>query len=117
MLVIPVILDTYSSLKDRSLKLVFFSNEPSPDQLVQIAQSIQKAGFLAFSSDAFKTEQLETLKNIKADYVETGKTQSQRLYNTLFRLWEQQPEGYTIFEDFYKAKMEVLINHFKGKLI
>jgi hypothetical protein len=31
-------------------------------------------------------------------------------------MWEKQPEGYQVFNDFYNAQMEKLIVHFKKKL-
>lgn len=117
MLIIPAILDTYSSLKDRTLKLVFETNEPTPEQLTSIALSIQKAGFLAFNKDAFNNKQKDALKDMKADYEEAGKTPSQRLRGVLYRNWEQKNKGYEVFEDYYKAEMERIITHFKDKLV
>jgi len=34
----------------------------------------------------------------------------------LFVNYEQKNEGYKTFTDYYNAKMETLINHFKNKL-
>jgi len=45
-----------------------------------------------------------------------GKSPSNRLRNVLFRLWEQQPEGYKDSDQYYLVKMNSIIEHFKSKL-
>jgi hypothetical protein len=47
---------------------------------------------------------------------EEKKTPSSRLRDVFFVLWEQDAEGHPWFEEYYAAKMEKLINHYK-KLI
>lgn len=116
MLIIPAILSSYSSLKDKTLKLVFETNEPNPEQLTKIALLSQKFGFLAFKNDELKQSETDILNSLESDYKETGKSRSQRLRAVFFRRWEQKNEGYKVFEDYYNAKMEVLIEHFKSKL-
>jgi hypothetical protein len=116
MLVIPAILTTYKSLKDRTLVLSFETNEPTPEQLTQIALSCQNAGFLAFNKDVFKSEQLKLIDEIKADYDDKIKTPSKRLRDVLFVAFKQNNEGFEVFEDYYRSKMEKFINHVKTKL-
>jgi len=116
MLIIPAFLESYRSLKDKSLKLVYETNEPSPEQFTNIAQSVQKAGFLCFNVDPFTNEDTQSIKSLKADFHETGKSEGQRLRGTLYRNWEINNEGYRLFADFYKAKMEIIINHWKSNL-
>ena len=96
MVIIPAILTTYKSLKDRSLVLHFETQEPTPEQLVNIALSVQYAGFLAFNKDAFKTEQLKIIEETKADYDDKNKTPSKRP-NVYFMGAEQQGPGYERF--------------------
>lgn len=78
--------------------------------------SLQKAGYLAFKGDPFKTDELQTLDSLEADFDDFGKTPGQRLRAVLYRLWEQKNEGYQDFNLYYRFKMEKLINHFKDKL-
>lgn len=113
---IPSILESYRSLKDRGLKVSFETGELSPEQVANIQYSLNKAGFLAFAPDPFATHELEEIDKLKVEFSDTGKPPSQRLRAVLFRLYEQAPEGYKTFQDFYLAKMEVLIEHFKNKL-
>ena len=116
MLIIGAILDTHRSLKDKTLKLTFETQEPTPDQLLEIVNHNQKFGFLAFKEDAFKQSEKDLLESLKTDYEETGKSKSQRLRAVIYRNFEQNPEGYEVFDDYYNNKMERLINHFKDKL-
>jgi len=57
----------------------------------------------------------------KAEGIETidkelgGKSYSQRLRAVLFVLWKQEGEQGK-FDDFYRLKMEQMIEHFKSKL-
>ena len=113
---LPAGLESYRSLKDGTLKLSFETGEISPEQMANIHHSLNKVGFLAFSPDPFATHELEEIDKLKVEYSDTGKPLSQRLRAVLYRLWEQKPEGYKVFNDFYNSKMEVLITHFKDKL-
>ena len=113
---IPAGLDNYRSLRDRTIKLTFETQELTPEQMANIHWSLNKIGVLAFAPDAFATHEMEELDKIRVEFDDTGKTPGQRLRAVIYRLWEQKPEGYKIFNDFYMAKMETLIIHFKNKL-
>lgn len=117
MILIPAILIGYKSRVDKTLVLSFETNEPTPEQITNIALSIQCAGFLAFNKDVFKTAQLEIIEETKADYEDKTKTPSKRMRNVLFIAWKQKNEGYERFEDYYKFKMDMFINHVKKQLI
>lgn len=116
MVVVPAFLESYRSLKDKTLKITFETNEPTPEQLTGIALNIQKFGYLAFKEEPFKQKEKDVLESLKADYEDTGKTPSQRLRGVLYRLWEKQPEGFKNSVDHYNSKMETLIQHFKKLL-
>lgn len=113
---IPAQLDSFRSMVDRGIKVTFVTGELSPEQVANIQYSFQMVGFLAFSPNPFATHQLEEIDKLKVEFNDTGKPPSQRLRAVLYRLFEQSPEGYKTFNDFYMSKMEVLIEHFKSKL-
>lgn len=116
MLITGAILSSYQSLKDKTLKLVFETNEPTPEQIVEVARLSQSFGFLAFKKDDFKQDEKETLEGLESDYEDKGKSKSQRLRGVMYRSFEQKNEGFNTFSEYYASKMETLINHFKGKL-
>ncbi len=45
-----------------------------------------------------------------------GKTPGQRLRGVLFRMWEQNNEGYKDSDSHYRAKMELIIQTYKSNL-
>jgi hypothetical protein len=111
LLLIPAYLDSYRSLKDKTLKLVFETNEPTPEQIQMIQTCIQYPGVLAFNKDAFKKEQIETISNIKTDFDEVGKSKAQILRNQLFGLWKLEDKGYEVFDDYYNYWMSKFTDH------
>jgi len=106
----------YRSMADRSIQITFETQEVTPELMMNIQNSFQKSCILAVSADNFTSDYLKELENIKVDFEDGSKSPAQRMRGVLFRNWEQKPEGYKIFNDYYNSKMEVLINHFKDKL-
>ena len=107
---------TFRSLKDRTLKLEFETAEPTAEQMAEVMQSLQMAGYIAFNPDPFKAKEKEFLSDLKSDYDDTGKTKAQRLRAVLYVNWEQDKQGYEVFDDYYNHHMEKIITHFKNKL-
>lgn len=116
MLIIPGVLESYRSLKDRTLKLTFETAEPNPDQMADIQRSIMNAGYIAFNVDPFSSSQEKYLTEMEVDYDDPKKTPSKRLRGVLYRNFEQEPKGYKTFNDYYNSQMELLIMHFKNNL-
>lgn len=116
MIIIPAQLESFRSLKDRTLKVIFETQELSPSEMGDIQGSLGKIGFLAFKPDPFKDNEKKLLDSLEVEYNDTSKTPGQRLRSVLFRNFEKDPEGYKTFPAYYENKMETLINHFKSKL-
>ena len=116
MLQLPVILESYRSLVDKSFKIVFATNELTPEQAGALNQSIQQFGYLAFKIDQFKKKEIEAMESLESDYEDTGKTPGQRLRGVLWHVWNLNNDGFDSFSKFYDHQMEVLISHFKKKL-
>ena len=116
MILTPAIFDGQRSMKDKSLKLTFSTQEISPAQFLEIGNSLNTFGYLAFKTEPFTDTEKESIEALKADFEDTGKTPAQRLRGVLYRNWEKKDEGYKTFFDYYNSKMETLIEHFKQKL-
>ena len=84
--------------------------------MANVHYSLNKVGFLAFAPDPFATHEMEEIDKLKVEFTDTGKPPSQRLRAVFFRLFELNGEGYKTFHDYYSAKMEMLINHYKNEL-
>lgn len=116
MLILPANIESYRSLKDRSVKIVFETAELNPSQVGDLQGNLMKAGFLAFKPDPFKKEEIAWVDSIEADFDDPKKTPSKRLRAVLYLNFQQDPEGYQTFPSYYESKMETIINHMKKKL-
>lgn len=116
MIIFPGQIESYRSLKDKTTKIVIETNELTPEQILGVAGSLQKFGYIAFKEETFKNKEKEVIENLKSDYEDNGKTPSQRMRGVLYVNFEQANEGYKTFSDYYNAKMETIINHYKNKL-
>lgn len=116
MLTLPAILQSYQSRVDKTFKIVFSTNELTPEQAAVLAGSIQQYGYLAFKVDEFKKRELEALDSLESDYEDTGKTPGQRLRNVLYVNFTVNAEGYDTFTKYYDHHMNKIIEHYKSKL-
>lgn len=111
------ILTGYRRLSDRSVNLTFNTAEQSPQSIMEIDSLLQSHGVLYYRSvDRLTKSEIEELDKFDTDLYEQNKSQSQRLKNVLYRLFEQNNNGYADFKDFYKFETEKIINHYKNKL-
>ncbi len=116
MIAIPVILESIKSLKDKTFRVVFSTNELTPQQLTALGVSLQHFGYMAFKKEEFTQDELDLVDSLKTEYDGATKSKSQRLRNVLHCYWKHEPKGYEVFDDFYNHHMERFINHVKSKL-
>ncbi len=113
LLQVPGEISKVSSMAHRSLRLLFDSQENLNDEeMAKIMAFVGKNGWFTFSPQAIQPNNILNLPKLDLD--ET-KSPSQRLRGTIWILWEQQGKQGE-FNDFYKAKMEKLIDFVKAKL-
>jgi D-serine deaminase-like pyridoxal phosphate-dependent protein len=93
-LLLPVIVENITTRKDNTVKLTLGTQELSPS----------KAG------EAFN------LLNKMATCYLSPKEISQRIRNVLWLLHQQENEGFSQFDAYYKFKTEQIIDHYKSKL-
>lgn len=116
MIIIPAQLESYRSLKDRTLKITFETNELNPKDLLGVAENLTQFGYLAFKPEPFKKEEREMIEQLETGYEDRGKTPSQRLRGVLYRNYEKDNEGFDTFTRYYDHHMEKIVTHFKSKL-
>ena len=90
MIILPAILESFRSLKDKSYKIVFESNELTPEQVVGLNAGLGAFGYLAFKKDPFKQSEKDMIDSLEVDFEDKKKSQGQRLRAVLYRLWEQR---------------------------
>jgi len=116
MIIIPASFDSFRSLKDNTLKVTFETNELNPQQLLGLAENLNKFGHLAFNRVPFTEVERKLIEGLEPELQENGKTESQRLRGVLFRNFERNNDGFDSFVKYYAHHMEKIINHFKSKL-
>ena len=116
MIIFPAILESWRTLKDKTYKITFETNELTPEQAAGISSNLQRFGFVAFKEEAFKEKEKEYIDSLETDFDDQQKTPSRRLRAVLYRNWEQNKEGYEDFQLYYNFKVEKIITHYKDKL-
>ena len=107
----------YRSLADRTLRLTFDTQEPTPETTSKIQACLQMPGFMAFKPDEYLQRELEEIEKVKLELDDRRKSQSWRIRATLYKLWEQNQEGFDSFEYYYKHQTEKYITHLQSKLL
>jgi hypothetical protein len=116
MIIVGATLESYRSLKDRTLKLVFDTNEPTPEQFLGIAQSVQQFGYVAFKTNPFKEAEKKALEDADDLDEDSNKTPSKRLRSVLYVAFTNDNKGYQNFDSYYRGRMEEMISMIKGEL-
>jgi hypothetical protein len=116
MIIIPAILDGYRSMKDKTLKLTFDTNELNPQELLGIVENLSSFGYLAFKKEPFSENERKEIESLETNFNDNQKSASQRLRAVFYRNYEKDSQGFKSFTTYYEHNMELLINHFKSKL-
>lgn len=115
MIIIPALLESISTLKDGTIKLVFETQELQPSDVGLLFSYRKGLGYLAYKPESFIKEQIEIFDTLKVDNFDNEKSDSKRMRNILFRLWEQDKKGYDDFNLFYKYRMNHLCEMLKSE--
>lgn len=115
MIIIPAIIESISTRKDNTLKVIIGTNEITPDKVGSLMAMHNKMAYVAIKPETFNKSEESLLDEIKVDE-QIGKTPSQRLRSVLFLLHKKNNEGFDNFSEFYVHKMEGFIEHLKTKL-
>jgi len=111
---IPSYVKKIQTLADKSVQLVFETQELSPDTVGYLFSLVDSYGYLLYFKNPPKPEDVD-LPDFAPEF-KTDKTPSQRLRGVLFILWKQGGEQGD-FDFFYKQELEKIITHFKDKLV
>jgi hypothetical protein len=116
MIILPAIIESIVTRKDRTWKVSFGTQEMSPDKAASLLTMNQQLCYLAIKPEHFSTEEEEAIDSLHADLSDAGKTPSQRLRSVLFVNWQNDNQGFTTFAAYYAHNMERIIEHYKAKL-
>jgi hypothetical protein len=116
MIIIGGQIESIKSRKDKTTALVLGTQEMSPSTAGQLFALQSSFVYVAIKEENFMQQELEVMEELKADFEIEKKSNGQRLRNILYKLYEQDKEGFLTFSKYYDHQMERLINHFKNKL-
>lgn len=117
MLIIPAVYIGGRDMSDKTLKISFSTNEITPDQAAELRTCIQQFVYLGIKLEPFTKEEIDIVNDLKSDLTDIGKSPGQRMRAVLYKLWQQNNEGYKDFQLYYNFKMENFINHLKSKIL
>lgn len=115
MILITGQVESIASRKDKTIKLTIGTQELSPKQASDVFLLNQEFCYFGIKIEPFHKLEEEIIDNLKTEYKES-KSPSQRLRSILYKNFEQNPEGYTDFNNYYVSKMDLICNHYKSKL-
>jgi hypothetical protein len=120
MIIIPSLLESISTLKDGTIKLVFETQELKPSDVGILFSYRKGLGFLAFKPETFDEDQAKLIEELKVEDFDSNKSPSKRMRNILFKLWQEDKRGYDDFNLYYQYRMnelcEMLKNEFKSQI-
>ena len=112
---LPVILSSYRPKSDGSWGITLSTQILRKDEKAVIDSMHNQMCCILLKDGDINTQEIEVFDSIDMETIDTKLTPSKRLYNVFWRMWEQEgKEGE--FKEYYKVKMETLIEHFKQKL-
>jgi hypothetical protein len=114
-LMLSVLVENISTRKDRTVKVILGTQELSQGQAGELFNLMNTLAAVYISPKEL-IDQKEIDQVDKLDPELQGRTQSQRIRNTLFLLFQQGNEGFQSFDTYYKAKTEMYIEHLKSKI-
>ena len=115
MLILPAEIENIATRKDRTVKLTIGTQELSPDKAAVLFGLQNAMVYMAIKKESFNANELADLEKLKSVEIQ-GKTPSKRLYNVLYKYWEQDKKGFETFTQYYEYMMERIIETYKSKL-
>lgn len=110
------IVEGVSTRKDKSVKIILSTQELSQGNAGEIFGLANMLAAVYISpKDSVDSKEIEQVDAVDPEL--GGKTQSQRIRNTLYKLFTQGNEGHKDFDNYYKAKTEMYIEHLKAKIV
>lgn len=110
----PAYVENISTRKDKTIKIVLSTQEVSPSTAGELFRLLNNLGVCYISPKAISQAEVDQVDKLDAEM--GGKTQSQRIRNVLYKLFEQNPEGFKEFNAYYHSKTEMYIEHLKAKI-
>lgn len=113
-ILLPTYVESVSTRKDKTVKLVLATQELSPGKAGEIFNLPNTLNITYISPKGVDQKEIDQVDRLDPEF--EGKTQSQRIRSVLFKLFQQDNEGFKDFDNYYKSKTEKFIEHLKAKI-
>lgn len=113
-ILLPVTIENITTRKDKTLKVVLGTQETTPEQAGKLFELLNQYAVVYISGKDITHEQIKAVDEVDIDL--GGKSQSERIRNVLFLLFNQDAEGFSNFDNYYQSKTEKFIEHLKSKI-
>lgn len=113
-ILLPAMVEGVASRRDKTVKITIGTQELSPSSAGELFHLNGKICAVYISEKAIDQNEIDQVDKLDPEF--SGKTQSQRIRNVLYKLFEQDKEGFKDFESFYRSKTELYIEHLKTKI-
>lgn len=111
---LPILIRKIETMADGGVKVTVVTNELSPKDGADLFALNGKFGYAYISPQLVSRDEIEKVDKLDPDL--PGRSQSERIRNSLFVLFTQDAEGFANFDDYYHAKTEKIIQHLKSKI-
>jgi len=114
-LLLSCLIGSIRSLKDGSVNISLETQELTPEKAGSIFSLRNQIAIVYISPKDIDRREIDNVDKMNPDL--GGKTQSQRIRNTLFMLHSENPEGFDDFNAYYKHKTDLYIEYLKTKFL
>lgn len=116
MKIIAVTIDSLRSRKDKTWSITLGTQELTPDESLEVMKLNGKLCFAGFKIDPFTTEESSLIDSLEGTPDLNAKSLSERLRNVLYVWWNNSPQGFKEFKNFYEHYMTKYIDNIKTRL-
>lgn len=112
---VPSNIKTIQTLVDGGNKITLLTQELAPDEMTELFKLTNKAGWFLFKETEIKEEDVKDIPEVAVEF-KGEKSPSQKMYNIIYRIWENNTDMKKPFPDYYKSYMFKLNEALKEKI-
>lgn len=113
-ILLPTYIENITTRKDKSVKITLGTQELSPGKAGELFTMLNAIALTYISPKGIDQKEIDQVDKLDPEF--EGKTQSQRIRAVLFKLFQQDNEGFKDFDNYYRNKTEKYIEHLKAKI-
>jgi hypothetical protein len=106
--------ENISTRKDKTVKITVSTQELSPSKAGELFDLMNNLVVVYLCPKEISQKEIDQVDKLDPEF--SGKTQSQRIRNVLYKLFEQNSEGFKDFANYYHSKTELIIEEMKSRI-